>query len=175
LPVYRRGVPFAVRISRGLKVLAPVLLVAYGLGGGDGSWRNWLESASCVALLVGSVAVHEMGHVILARHLGLTVKQVTLTAFGGLTEYEGVTPSPLGDGLIAAAGPLASALLAATLLATRLAIGGSDVESVPSVLTFGVFTNVVITLVNLVPLPTLDGGMLTASLWKAMTHRRGQA
>jgi membrane-associated protease RseP (regulator of RpoE activity) len=54
-----------------------------------------------------------------------------------------------------------------------MAIGGSDLDSVPSVLTFGVATNVVITLVNLLPLRTLDGGQLTASLWRAMAqHRR---
>jgi Zn-dependent protease len=171
--VYRPEVPFALRISRGLKVVAPLLLLVYGFGGGDSSWRDWLESACSVALLVASVAVHELGHVVVVRQLGLTVKQVTLTAFGGRTEYEGAPPSPLGDGLIAAAGPLASALLAAALLAARMAIGGADLDSVPSVLTFGVATNVVITLVNLLPLPTLDGGQLTASLWRAMAqHRR---
>jgi Zn-dependent protease len=168
-------VPFTLRISRGLKVLAPLLLLVYGFGGGDSSWRDWLESAACVALLVTSVAAHELGHVLVVRHFGLTVKQVTLTALGGLTEYEGVAPSPSADGLIAGAGPVASVLLAAALLAARLAVGGSGLDSVPSVLTFGVATNVVIAVVNLLPLPTLDGGQLTASLWRAMTDRRGPA
>jgi Zn-dependent protease len=169
--VYRPEVPFTVRFSRGLKIVVPLLLVVYGIGGGESSWRSWLESACCVVLLVASVAVHEVGHVIVIRRLGLTVNQVTLTAFGGLTEYEGMPPSPLGGGLIAGAGPLASAVLAAALLIPRLAVGGSDLGSVPSVLTFGVATNVLITVVNLLPLPTLDGGQLTASVWRAMTHR----
>jgi Zn-dependent protease len=147
-------------------------LLVYGFAGGDSSWGEWLESACCVALLVASVAVHELGHVVVVRQLGLTVNQVTLTAFGGLTEYEGVPPSPSAEGLIASAGPLASALLAAALLAVRLAVGGDDLDGVPSVLTFGVATNVVITVVNLLPLPTLDGGKLTASVWKALTNRR---
>ncbi len=169
--MYRPGVPFAIQFSRGLKIVGPLLLVVYGIGGGESSWRSWLESACCVVLLVASVAVHEAGHVIVIRRLGLTVKRVTLTAFGGLTEYEGIPPYPLGGGLIAGAGPLASAMMAVALLIARLAVGGSDLDSVPSVLTFGVATNVVIAVVNLLPLPTLDGGQLTASLWRAMTHR----
>jgi Zn-dependent protease len=161
-----------VEFSRGLKILLPLLLLLYGFGSGDPSVGNWLESAFCVALLVLSVAVHEFGHVLIVRRLGMKVRRVTLTAFGGLTEYEGVPPSPSAEGLIASAGPLASALLAAALLAVRLAVGGDDLDGVPSILTFGVAANVVITVVNLLPLPTLDGGKLTASIWKALTNRR---
>jgi hypothetical protein len=53
-----------------LKVLLPLLLLAYGFGSGDQSLSNWLESAGCVALLLGSVAVHEFGHVLIAQRLG---------------------------------------------------------------------------------------------------------
>ena len=95
-PVTHKSAPaevgFPVRVSRGLKILLPLLLLAYGFGSGDQSFANWLESAGCVALLLGSVAIHEFGHVVVVQRLGLTVKSVTLTAFGGLTHYEG-TPA----------------------------------------------------------------------------------
>jgi len=166
---------FPIRLSRGLKVLLPLLLLAYGLGGGEQSVGNWLESAGCVALLIGSVAVHEFGHVLVLRRLGLTVNSVTLTAFGGLTEYEG-RRSSLAQGLIAFAGPCASALLAVTLLAVRLSLGGSDVDGgLASVLTFGVGTNAVITVVNLLPFPTLDGAQIVRSLWRVRSRGREHA
>ena len=156
---------FTIRFSRGLKVLLPLLLLAYGFGGGEQSLGNWLESAGWVALLLGSVAVHEFGHVLIVQRLGVTVNSVTLTAFGGLTEYERPPRSSLGQGLIAFAGPFASALLAVLLLAARLSVGGNDVDGgLASVLTFGVGTNALITVVNLLPFPTLDGGQIVGSL-----------
>jgi len=168
--------PFAVRFSRGLKVVLPILFLLYGIGSDMGSLANWVQAAASVLILLGSVAVHEFGHVLVVRRLGLTVKSVTLTVFGGLTHYEAVQPSALSEGLIAFAGPFASAVLATTFLAGRLAIGGNEVDSaVASVLTFGVGTNVLIALVNLIPLPTLDGGRVTASLWRAATQRDDRA
>lgn len=169
-------VGFPVRFSRGLKILLPLLLVAYGLGGGEQSLGNWLESAGCVVLLFGSVVVHELGHVLLVQRLGLTVNSVTLTAFGGLTEYEGSQRSSLAQGLIAFAGPCASALLAVGLLVARLSVGGNDVEGgLAGVLTFGVGTNAVITVVNLLPLPTLDGGQIVKSCWRRRSRGRQHA
>lgn len=135
-----------------------------------------MESAACVALLVASVGIHELGHVIVVRRLGLSVRSVTLTAFGGLTHYEGSPPSPLSEGFVAFAGPLASAVVATVLLAAWLAVGGDgEASGLSSVLTFGVGTNVVITVVNLLPLPTLDGGRIVAAAWQAATRRRREA
>jgi Zn-dependent protease len=159
-----------------LKVLLPLLLLAYGFGSGEQSLSNWIESAGCVALLLGSVAVHEFGHVVVVQRLGLTVNAVTLTAFGGLTDYEGPSRSPLAQGAIAFAGPFASALLAVLLLAARLSVGGGDVDTgLPAVLTFGVGTNVMITVVNLLPFPTLDGGQIVGSIWRGLSGRRERA
>jgi Zn-dependent protease len=169
-------VGFPVRFSRGLKVLLPLLLLAYGFGSGEQSLSNWVESAGCVALLLGSVAFHEFGHVLIVRRLGLTVNNVTLTAFGGQTEYEGPPRSSLAQGLIAFAGPFASALLAVVLLAARLSIGGNDVDAgLAGVLTFGVGTNVLVTVVNLLPFPTLDGGQIVGSIWRGLSRGREHA
>ena len=169
-------VGFPIRFSRGLKLFLPLLLLLYGLGGGEQSFGNWLGSAGCVALLLSSVAVHEFGHVLVVQRLGMTVNSVTLTAFGGLTEYEGSQRSPLAQGLIAFAGPCASALLAVVLLAARLSVGGNDVDGgLASVLTFGVGTNAFITVVNLLPFPTLDGGQIVRSLWRGLSRGREHA
>jgi len=169
-------VGFPIRFSRGLKLLLPLLLLAYGLGSGEQSLGNWLESAGCVALLFGSVAVHEFGHVLAVQRLGLTVNGVTLTAFGGLTDYEGCERSALAQGLIAVAGPCASALLALVLLAVRLSVGGIDVDGgLAGVLTFGVGTNALIAVVNLLPFPTLDGGQIVRSFWTGLSRRRERA
>ncbi len=167
------GSAFPIRFSRGLKLVLPLLLLVYGFGGGDQSVGNWIESAGCVVVLFGSVVVHEFGHVLIVLRLGLTVNSVTLTAFGGLTEYEGPDRSSLAQGLIAFAGPLSSAALAIVLLAARLSVGGNDGdEGLAGVLTFGVGTNVLIAVVNLLPFPTLDGGQIVRSLWTGVLRRR---
>ena len=113
---------------------------------------------------------------VVVQRLGLTVNAVTLTAFGGLTDYEGPPRSPLAQGAIAFAGPFTSALLAVILLAARLSVGGGDVDAgLAGVLTFGVGTNVMITVVNLLPFPALDGGQIVGSIWRGLSGRRERA
>lgn len=91
-------------------------------------------------------------------------------------DYEGPQRSPLAQGLIAFAGPCASALLAVVLLAVRLSVGGNDVDGgLASVLTFGIGTNALITVVNLLPFPTLDGGQIVRSLWSGLSRGREHA
>jgi Zn-dependent protease/predicted transcriptional regulator len=115
-----------------------------------------------------SIVFHEFSHSLVARRFGLPIKGITLFIFGGVAEMEKEPPSPTSEFLMAAAGPLASFLLAFVC---------SQIESIAVVQEWpvsfvGVFNklayiNVVVAIFNLVPAFPLDGGrMLRAALWK---------
>src|SRR5215831_5610563 len=143
-----------------------------------------------VGLFVG-VALHELGHSLLALAFGGKVRAITLTFIGGVSEIEempripphgemnppaspgkagrGPTPLCLREALVAFAGPVVSFLLAAIgWLAARAAPGGSDVALGLSLLAR---LNLVIGIFNLLPAFPLDGGRVLRSLLEARLTR----
>jgi len=116
--------------------------------------------AALLCALTLSIIVHEAGHLVAARRLGLAVADVTLYPFGGITR----TVHPPGRGretaIVAAAGPLASLLLAAVLAAAAACAHAA--------LAFGLrvvaLGNLVLALGNLLPAHPLDGGRIARSL-----------
>ncbi len=80
--------------------------------------------------------------------------------------------SPRRDmGLVAAAGPLANLAMAlAWGLALKLmGVFGSDGEFFPRMAIAGIFVNLALAVLNLVPVPPLDGGRILASLLPSRT------
>lgn len=153
-----------VHLSRGLRIGAPCLAVLFALGDGrDPGAFVW--AGLFVALMVASAGLHEMGHVAAVRGCGLTVESVTLTLFGGVTHFSGHPPTRAGRAAIAAAGPLASAFLAAALLAAWVAVGGES-EPTPQAGLFGAGSvmNASIAAFNLLPVPGFDGARILAAL-----------
>ena len=83
----------------------------------SGEFRQALHSSDAVAylttvvtvlVLFGSLIVHELGHALVARREGITVRRIDLFLFGGLTEMSRDAATPAEDFKIAAAGPLAT-------------------------------------------------------------------
>ncbi len=131
-----------------------------GIGG-----RSYLVSFSFALLLYGSVLIHELGHSLVARRLGLPVRRITLHAFVGLSEIEKEAPTPAKEALVAAAGPAMSVVLAlgAAGLVPQLERG-----TVPRVLAVGLMlSNAIIAVLNLLPGLPLDGGrVFRAAVWQ---------
>lgn len=125
-----------------------------------------------VALLLGaSVLAHELGHCAVALRLGLPVRKVRLFLLGGVSELSRPPLRPRDEGLVAAAGPAVSVLLAA------LAGGGAlllDPRTALWLLALELaVANAVVAAFNLLPGLPLDGGrVLRAGVW-AITGRRG--
>jgi Zn-dependent protease len=138
------GFPIRVHVSF-LMLLAAVLLFRGGVPG------------VFVALIVaGSVLVHELGHALVARHLGVPVRGIGLHFFGGAAQME--LPRNAGDEIaIAAAGPAVSFALAGVghMLAAQTGLGF-----------FGLFAavNLVLALFNLLPAFPSDGGRILRAL-----------
>ena len=117
-----------------------------------------------VACVFVSIVAHEMGHALAARRFGLS-PFVVLYGMGGLTYSPGAERLGRGQRIaLTLAGPAAGFVLAALVFGiAQLWI----TRSTPPLLFLTVRTllyiNIVWTLLNLLPIPPLDGGQVLAS------------
>src|SRR5699024_10473211 len=111
-----------------------------------------------------------------ARHRGIRVHAITLLLFGGVTEMHAHGQRPNDEFAIAAAGPYASLVCAATfgLLATFAHDLLPDAAADPIAEVAGLlgWWTLLLALFNLVPGAPLDGGrVLRAILWWLLGER----
>ncbi|MHB1845779.1 MAG: site-2 protease family protein, partial [Deltaproteobacteria bacterium] len=125
--------------------------------------------ALSIALFV-CVLLHELSHVAVGLRVGAEVHDVTLMMLGGVTNMTKLPPRARFEGLMALAGPLASALLAALFFGAYRAIplGQHDLR-------FGFFylgqINLVLAVFNLIPAFPMDGGRLLRSIFQLWADR----
>lgn len=113
-------------------------------------------------LLLFSALLHELGHAVMARRLGIEVEAITLFLTGGMTKMRGEAETPGHELKIALAGPAASLAIALATGGLALASGGA-VQVLWLVLAG---SNAIIAVFNLLPSFPLDGGrILRALLW----------
>lgn len=114
-----------------------------------------------------AIVLHECAHALVARRFGIGTTSIELWGLGGLARLEREPASPRAEGWIAAAGPLANALvggLAALATWASRSNGGAWALSV-SLLWFTV-VNLGLALFNILPGSPLDGGkVLRAVRW----------
>lgn len=111
-----------------------------------------------VALLayISVLLIHELGHAIAARRKGCAVWSIELYPLHGLTRYE--TPrSPMDASIIAWGGVAAQAVVALPLIAWVIAFGYTRLEAFNAVLALLGFFSAAVVLLNLLPIPHLDG------------------
>ncbi len=75
----------------------------------------WGVALVGVVLFFGSILAHELSHALTARRYGVETEGIELWLLGGMARLNNDAPTPRADGLIAAAGPLASILLGGAL------------------------------------------------------------
>jgi Zn-dependent protease len=161
----------------------------------SGSFRQALHSSDTVAylttvvtvlVLFGSLIIHELGHALVARRLGIRVDRIELFLFGGFTQMSRDASSPGEDFKIAAAGPLATFCFVILCLAVDMAIVGphrlvhaaaldGTVHITPVLLSLSwlLFWNVLLLAFNLVPAFPLDGGRIArAIVWRISGSKR---
>jgi Zn-dependent protease len=106
-----------------------------------------------------------VAHCAAARSFGIAVKSVTLSFFGGTASLAREAARPLEEFVIAAAGPVANALLAGVLMAI-VTVATSYELAVADTLRRLAGINVALAVFNLAPGLPLDGGrMLRAAVW----------
>lgn len=148
------GIPVEARVSF-LIMLGLVLLFLGGLSG-----------VFIVLLAFASVILHELGHALAARRLGVGVSGIDLHFFGGVAKLVSQPKSNRDEIAIAVAGPAVSFVLSGLGFVLSLATGWEFFALLAAI-------NLIIAVFNLIPALPMDGGrILRASLASRYGHRR---
>jgi len=120
-------------------------------------------------LAFACVLLHEYGHILMARQFGIRTPDVLLSPIGGLARLERMPEEPRQELLVALAGPLVTALLAAGLWAVihLTSVDGDLTRFDPAetgLITSLFQLNVVLLLFNLLPAFPMDGGRVLRAL-----------
>lgn len=119
------------------------------------------------------VALHELGHALVAQRFGYTVRDIVLYPIGGVASIE-QSPRARHELLIAVAGPLVNVVIALLLagylaathqmpdLSSAQAGALAGFEKTP--LTMLLYANVALVLFNLIPAFPMDGGRVLRAL-----------
>lgn len=134
-------------------------------------WAPWQFSMADRALLLGilwgSVFLHEMGHSLMARRLGVQVLDITFWPLGGMARFTNFPTDPKIELPIAIAGPAVNFIAAAALLPLT---GGGE-EAYWAKMAWGI--NLALGVFNLVPAFPMDGGRVLRALlafWLPFLH-----
>lgn len=180
-PARRGGIPLGrvagvpVVLAASWLVLAVLVTVVYG---GYVAVRR-PELPPSVAYLIGfglvlcllvSVLLHELGHAVTARRLGIGVRGITLELLGGYTEMDRESPTPRVEAAVSLVGPAVSFVLGLLALGVVAVLPGDSVlREIAGQLAF---SNLIVAVFNVLPGMPLDGGRaLRAGIW-AVTHDR---
>jgi stage IV sporulation protein FB len=154
LKSWRLGTVLGFPVELNLSFLLLLALVFVAFGGAAGVFF--------VLLVFGSVLLHELGHAVVARQLGVRVAGIELSFFGGAAKMVQLPRTATHELLIAAAGPAVSLILGGVGL-------GLGALTHWQLLAWLGWTNLIIAGFNLIPALPMDGGrILRAALTRKM-------
>jgi len=159
------GIPIRVHITFFLLLI----LVYYVFAQRGESVRAGLFAVLLTCLLFGCVVAHELGHSLAARFFGTKTRGIVLLPIGGVALLESIPREPHKEIIIALAGPVVSALLAATFLSVALHLGipltADPHRLTPGSLLVSLFwINTILLCFNLIPAFPMDGGRVLRGL-----------
>jgi Zn-dependent protease len=138
---------FPVEVNLTFLILLGLVLVAFGGVGG----------VALVLLVFGSVLLHELGHAVVARQLGVRIAGIELSFFGGAAKMMQLPRSAIDEVKIAAAGPAVSLVLGALGLGLGALTGWWVVSWLG-------WVNLILAAFNLIPALPMDGGRILRAL-----------
>jgi Zn-dependent protease len=149
---WRLGRMFGFPVEINLSFVLLLALVFFGFLGSGG-----LVSVLFVLLVFGSVLLHELGHALVARRLGVHVSGIELSFLGGAAKMTQMPRSADHELAIAAAGPAVSLMLGGA---------GLGLAALLHVPLFGMIggVNLVLAGFNLIPALPMDGGRILRAL-----------
>jgi Zn-dependent protease len=142
------GIPIRLHIS---------LLIAIGI-------LSLFSGANVLAIIIlavgifGSVALHELGHSVVARAKGGFIHEIVLYPFGGAAKISNIPKRPMDEIMVAMAGPAVSLILA--ILFRQF-----------EPLWFLGYLNGILFLFNILPVFPMDGGRVLRALVTLRTGR----
>lgn len=138
------------------------------------NWRSstaWSAGFAMALLLFASVLLHELGHCLVARSQGISVRSITLFLFGGVAAIESESKTPRQAFHVAIAGPAVSFGLCLLLLLVRFVLPLPEPAAI--VLETLASINLILALFNMIPGLPLDGGqVLKAAIWQTTGSRQ---
>ena len=138
---------FPVEANVSFLLLLGLVFVAFG----------GLAGVLLVSLVFASVVLHELGHALVARRLGVHVSGIELSFFGGAAKMVQLPRTANHELAIAAAGPAVSLALGG------LGLGLAAVTHVSLFAWLG-YTNLILAGFNLIPALPMDGGRILRAL-----------
>ncbi len=138
--------------------------------------RGALFGAVLSAFVFTCVALHELGHALVAKAFGIGVTDMTLYPIGGIARLSRRPETPGQELLIALAGPLVNVVIAGVLAGLGVALFGAPVlletlrlsrDHAPTGLTLWVWlaaSNAGLAVFNLLPALPMDGGRVLRAL-----------
>jgi Zn-dependent protease len=142
---WRLGTLLGFPIDINLSFLILLGVVFIGFGG--------LLGVFVVTLAFASVLLHELGHAVVARLLGVHIAGIELGFFGGAAKMDGIPRRPNHEIAIAIAGPVVSLVLAGIGLGLGMVFHSE-------LLTLIGWINLVLAGFNLIPALPMDGGRI---------------
>jgi Zn-dependent protease len=138
---------FPVEINASFLFLLALVLLAFG----------GLAGVVLVSLVFASVVLHELGHALVARKLGVHVSGIELSFFGGAAKMVQLPRTANHELAIAAAGPAVSLVLGG------IGLGLGALTHFPLFAWLG-WTNLILAGFNLIPALPMDGGRMLRAL-----------
>jgi Zn-dependent protease len=123
-------------------------------------WAGGVPGVAMMVLAFAGVVVHELGHAVVARRLGVRIKEIELGFFGGAAKMLDAPRGPRDEIAIAAAGPAVSFAIAAVSHFSA----SSTTGALSSLLTWVATVNFGVGLFNMVPALPMDGGRILRAL-----------
>jgi len=146
--------------------------------GGRGGIGGALFAALSILLLFVCITLHELGHSLVARRLGIRVRDITLLPIGGLARLEALPQKPFHELLIALSGPAVNFALVLGLGLVAVLAGKAggllslrywpyllmNPRSPLALLIYLLAANLILGLFNLIPAFPMDGGRVLRAL-----------
>ncbi len=136
---------------------------------------HFLMAGVSVILFFACIVLHELAHSAVAKAYKIPVKSITLFLFGGVAQITREASKPLGEFLMAIAGPAASLVLGVIFFGAWFVLGANLHQPLDYVLFWLAWMNGILAIFNLLPAFPMDGGRVFRSLIWMFTGNYYQA
>jgi len=184
---------FGIRIGASPSWFVFLFLLIWGLAGffdsvlpGASQTASYATAVAGALLFFVSIALHELGHAVVARRNGIGVLGIDLWVFGGLAKLSRDSETPGEEFRVAIAGPIVTAVIAALCLGgvalfshegevVDLLAGDATTTPLLALVAWLAMVNGVLLAFNLLPGFPLDGGRIARALVWRLTGDRARA
>jgi Zn-dependent protease len=157
------GRVFGITLRLHVTFLIFLAFIAYG-GFEDGGVTGAGWAVAMFGTIFACIALHELGHSVVAQSLGVQVKSITLLPIGGIAALRSIPENPWHEIAITVAGPMVNAAIACALipftgLPSHLLLVEMPLDLHGLLLSLAQ-ANITLFLFNFIPAFPMDGGRL---------------